>query len=794
MKLYCRKIKLTSRIWICLCILFTGTLFPFPSFSQFSEIQAEPLKGKYLNEELYVGTDRSIYISGEAVYLKVFCFNRLTHRPLSFSKVVYVTLLDHTASPVVQLKVGLNGSSGSGKLWLPDTLKTGNYFISSCTQWMRNYSSDLFSYKKISVINPFQNVGQLRIPPSETVTDTILFYPESGKIVQGAETKVGIRCLDKNKDPLGVNGFIMHGNKDTLCRVSTDVTGYGLFSILPKDTTKLYLVVKDDNLSQKRFPLPAVSGDGIAFRVEKTGEQDKTGLQIQKSPGFAASGQRYHLFYAPFAMSPFIKEFDPGKVTEMLLQTNTLPPGLSTIMITDAHGRILAGRLFYNKPPEPHISVTPGKTSFLTREKVTVEISTENQAGDPAESDLMVSVVRSFAANNAGQNNLCRFIQLPGPAADNSNSQYPDVNDQLIFYSGKDNFLTGFSDTDSEPLYLPEPDGHLISGTAYNSITGEPLSAENLVLSVVDKTALCRFTKTDGNGVFNFIITESGKHEVVIQPLRTELNNYYIELNNPFPETFNSCVPSPFFIDTFRLAEINKAVISKQVQTIYGPFRPNEIDHREQNIKPAFYGKPEQEVQLADYIQLVSLKEAIKELIPVAFTDTRNGKNYINLINSSPDKSFLTNPFVMIDGVPFYDHDAVLKIAPAEIAKIEVLNTRYYVSDVCLEGIIDLKTTKGNLNLSAVEMPVFRQEFEAPSYGSGFWSPEYRTVEQKKSRIPDFRNTLYWNPDIRTDKRGKATLEFFTSDEEGNFTILIEGFNGEGAKGSGVATFTVHSK
>jgi len=36
-----------------------------------------------------------------------------------------------------------------------------------------------------------------------------------------------------------------------------------------------------------------------------------------------------------------------------------------------------------------------------------------------------------------------------------------------------------------------------------------------------------------------------------------------------------------------------------------------------------------------------------------------------------------------------------------------------------------------------------------------FISPDYSTTALKKSRIPDFRNTLYWNPSVKTDKEGK---------------------------------------
>ncbi len=68
--------------------------------------------------------------------------------------------------------------------------------------------------------------------------------------------------------------------------------------------------------------------------------------------------------------------------------------------------------------------------------------------------------------------------------------------------------------------------------------------------------------------------------------------------------------------------------------------------------------------------------------------------------------------------------------------------------------------------------------------GSDFSSPDYSGISQKESRIPDFRNTLYWNPDVRTDAKGRAAVEFYTSDEPGDYKILVEGYSSDGRRAS----------
>ena len=77
---------------------------------------------------------------------------------------------------------------------------------------------------------------------------------------------------------------------------------------------------------------------------------------------------------------------------------------------------------------------------------------------------------------------------------------------------------------------------------------------------------------------------------------------------------------------------------------------------------------------------------------------------------------------------------------------------------------------------------VFRQVYEGCLKDEIFYSPGYSADAGRLSRIPDFRNTLYWNPDVVTSADGSAAIEFYTSDEEMEYTVIIEGFTSEGIR------------
>ncbi len=606
-----RKNNIKQSLRKSLLVTVTVLLFPAALLSQ-SAGRVSEFTGRHdYSEELYIRTDRDVYIAGEQVLMKIYCLNGVVHSPSTLSRVVYVSLLDNLNNPVVQVKLWIPGSSGSGQLLLPDTISTGNYYISACTNWMKNFSPDLFSYSRISVINPFQPADNIGITSPEV--------------------------------PAGN----MTGATDTLL----------------------------------------------------TGEE---GMQAEMS---ARPGN-----YEPVSLS---------------IRTN--------------------------------------KTSYNGREKVKIDITATDADGKPVESDLVISLAKAFSLS--------------------------DKNDRFAFTDADDDRLN-INARHGKPVFLPEPDGHLICGTIKNTMSGEPLRNESIVLSFVGKTALCRFTTTDTAGRFNFLCTEHGTREAVIQPLSGDLDEYYVELDNPFPESYSQLPHVPFRLDTARLTEINNAVISMQVRRIYEPFPSDTVENA---ILPGkdFYGRPDNSTLMSTFIRLTSLREAIKEIIPGVITTRKKGKTVINSVFRFKDKVTITNPLVIVDGVPVWDHEKVLAISIDKIEKVDVLNFGYIFSKIYIDGIIDITTVSGNLSEPVFDKPVFRQEFEALQQEAAFRSPDYSVAALKDSRIPDFRNTLYWNPDVRTDKQGKASVEFYTSDETGIYTVLVEGFTTDGAKGKAVTTLTV---
>lgn len=64
--------------------------------------------------------------------------------------------------------------------------------------------------------------------------------------------------------------------------------------------------------------------------------------------------------------------------------------------------------------------------------------------------------------------------------------------------------------------------------------------------------------------------------------------------------------------------------------------------------------------------------------------------------------------------------------------------------------------------------------FQGYSNVKQFTSPDYSSVVLPDEK--DFRRTLYWNPNVKTDKEGKASVGFYNNRMSNKIKIEVESF------------------
>ena len=75
-------------------------------------------------------------------------------------------------------------------------------------------------------------------------------------------------------------------------------------------------------------------------------------------------------------------------------------------------------------------------------------------------------------------------------------------------------------------------------------------------------------------------------------------------------------------------------------------------------------------------------------------------------------------------------------------------------------------------------------DYEGMQLEREFYSPLYETEAKVSERLPDFRNVLYWSPNLKIDSNGKKSISFYTSDQQNKYTVVVQGISPEGKLGA----------
>jgi hypothetical protein len=145
-------------------------------------------------------------------------------------------------------------------------------------------------------------------------------------------------------------------------------------------------------------------------------------------------------------------------------------------------------------------------------------------------------------------------------------------------------------------------------------------------------------------------------------------------------------------------------------------------------------------------------------------------------------------PLLFVDGMPMMNGnpiaDQINAISPSSVERIEVITKANPMLGVTgANGAIAIytkvKSSSKNSPLSMSESKFQAITIKGFSQPMKFLMPNYQDTSKEHS-MPDFRSTLYWNPNLRTNEQGKVVFDFYASDLIGRYRIVLEGVSTEG--------------
>jgi len=161
-----------------------------------------------------------------------------------------------------------------------------------------------------------------------------------------------------------------------------------------------------------------------------------------------------------------------------------------------------------------------------------------------------------------------------------------------------------------------------------------------------------------------------------------------------------------------------------------------------------------------------NIKSLLSEIPNINYTE---GKIYIR---RNPQPVLWIVDGIEVMGSPNFENYA--NIEKIEVLK-SIISTAVY-GPRGVHGIILITTKSGRSGKPAQFTPSLN--IEGFQSNKEFYTPKFSTVETQ-----DHRTTLYWNPMIRTNKEGEATIIIRTNKELSPMQIVVEGLSKYGTAG-----------
>jgi hypothetical protein len=354
--------------------------------------------------------------------------------------------------------------------------------------------------------------------------------------------------------------------------------------------------------------------------------------------------------------------------------------------------------------------------------------------------------------------------------------------------------------------YLPDIRGISISGTVINVVDQSPIPSARLHFSLLGENPGYFAIFTDDLGRFTVNLPDrTGIQELFVACEPSDDIKAEIKIEQDF-----TADPVPFATKPFVLSSQEKEIatqvfINMQLKKAYkvGKAEPNNPDNT--YFTDPFHGIPKTIINTEDYVQLPTMAEIFKNLVPNVMILYQRREPYLKIESLNSNIS-LFPPLILIDQIPVFDLKAVLSANPSNIERLEVISDVYLTGNVMIGGIIILTSKKGNV--AAIDLPQGSYFFDYQTFNPGNLRNWYDFYSNCKvvyhesqntlinddiinNRIPDSRNTLLWVDNIRIRSDERKILKFQASSRIGKYHILIRGVSNQGEVVCGIGTFKV---
>lgn len=565
----------------------------------------------------------------------------------------------------------------------------------------------------------------------------------------------------------------------------------------------IYNALSSKDIKRKSFParIPAALKDlnnnqinsGLTLKADNLKPDVLELLVVTDEKYRSENNNQFYLFIQTHgiidrASSERISE----ETTKIYIAKKQLRAGINQIDIFDSRGQPVAERFIYTAEREKINVSLRSADSIGLRKKITIDLEPRSELKSLINSaNLSISV--SPETNDKPDWDLSDYLVFGTEFGILPWQTFPDKKLNEIRPEALDSFLQGVTSNwinwnsiliGGKPVFkhMIENEDHYLPGKLISTENKSPDSDSFVLLSIPGKIAGFQYAKTDKEGNFSFKIPINEKvNDLIIQP-DAGTNKQSIIIESPFSDRYSNPGIEDSHADEIIPDYISNWSVNSQVSKIYGTSSVgNAVNHHIPVPKlKRFYGKPDNELIMKDYITLPVMQEVFFELITGVQLKAKRGVYKIRINDPLNNMPYEDGPGMFVDGVVVKDASVIAAIEPELVEKIDVVREKYYVGNYFFSGIVNVITKAGDFSNEVLPDYAIRIPYVVLDRVNSFQAPDYSSGDKKSNRIPDFRNTLYWNPSVKPDKTGKVKIEFWSSDVVTDYKVNIQGITEDG--------------
>jgi len=813
---------------LCFFILFSFSIIKINGPIELLLANLDSYTANYSPSKIYLQTDRSMYALQDTVWFKAYTLDATNHIPTATGKIIYVDLVDSNGNKVKSKKLyakNLGAASDFiiGKEWVP-----GRYKLRAYTKFMLNQDQEFIYNKEIQIVDINKAYDEISITPdtanSEKVTSPspsleIKFFPESGDLVAGIDSRVAIKIENYSADLGNLTGTIEDISGNQIISFKVFERGYGLASFTPEVGKKYFAKLDND---PKLYQLPEVKAKG--YTITAFNKSDNVSFIISSNFESGLSGGDVLIHSRGKVVYHEKLDYSVNNSYVLQFDTKEMPTGVMQIAFFDKIGVPRSERLFFVDNDLSESVIKTDKSIYDKREKVDLSLSVIN--GDLKSYDCSVSVfdksnltgtfptdnIKSWMLLNSdlrGEiNDPAFYFEKPG---DSKRSYLLDL---VMMTHGWRRFT--WEDMRKEDV-LQELKYERESGLYVKGYTSRIIRRKKPIKSKVmlnflnnDLTQEEVVTGEDGRFAFGpFIIEDSLAIIIQARKYKEESEKDFLDenrnlnINIDAPQFLN--LKKPIFKEkgNFELAAYKKFINSnKYSQYVKDQYNDMEVMLSEVVVKAK---RKTKEDDMNKIVSERSIYRNPSNRIIVNDDQRIKNRSVFELLRTVPGVTVsgsLNNPTVIIrgrtsilfllDGFPV-DPEFISLININDVLFIDVLKgaSAAIFGSRAGDGVIAIYTgTDPDSKIKRRKSGIVDIVMNGFDKNRQFYSPDY-SKNVSSVNVPDVRTTLYWNPYVLLSKGEETSISFFTGDNTGNYLVITEGLGDDGEPIFGTHEFSV---